>query len=425
MTDHRVWRVVGDPLVTGARSGPLAGLTVAVKDVIAVAGQRIGAGVPGYLAAASPEPRHATAVARLLAAGAAVRGIAVTEQFAYSLAGTDEHGPVPPNPAVPGRIPGGSSSGCASAVALREADLGLATDTAGSVRVPASYQGLWGLRTTYQAVDPIGVLPLAPDYDTVGLLTRDAATLRAAASVLLDQGAGRAHPPAAFAVAPALHAGVDEGVAAAFDAALAEARDAGAVGEVTEVTLPDPAELAEAFRVHQAWQAWRCYGRWISAHPGALRSDVRHGFEVAAQVTAQQDARARATLDLARAALEEALADRTLLLPSTATAAPEPTAGNGEGGTSEGGASERGASERGASEDGGAEGLRSATLRLTCLAGVTGRPAVSAPALRVDGAPLGLCLVGPPDSDLALVQLAATVQRAVALGGHQTTREVP
>ncbi len=402
MTDPRVWRVAGDPLVAGAPTGPLAGITVAVKDVVAVAGQRIGAGVPAYLAAASPEPRHATAVARLLAAGAAVRGIAVADQFAYSLAGTNEHYPTPPNPAVPAGIPGGSSSGSASAVSLREADLGLGTDTAGSLRVPASYQALWGLRATYDAVDPIGVLPLAPDFDSIGLLARDAATLRAAASVLLDADAGRAHPPAALAVAPALLDGLDEQVRAAFDAALTGIRERAEVGEVTEVRVPDPGGLAEAFRVHQAWQAWRCYGRWIAEHPGALLGDVRQRFEVASRVTGEEDAEAQAALGRARPALEEALAGRTLLLPSAAGPAP-PLSGDVDT----------------------REQARAATLRLTCLAGITRRPAVSAPALRVDGAPVGLCLVGPPHSDLALVQLAATLQRALAGPGSPLPREIP
>jgi Asp-tRNA(Asn)/Glu-tRNA(Gln) amidotransferase A subunit family amidase len=237
VTDPRVWRVVGDPLVAGAAVGPLAGLSVAVKDVIAVQGHRLGAGVPALLAAGRPQPRHAPALARLLAAGASVRGIARMDQLAYSLAGTNEHFPPPPNGAVPGAVPGGSSSGSASAVALREADIGLGTDTAGSIRVPASYQGLWGLRTSYGVVERAGVLPLAPDFDTVGLLTRDAASLRAVASVLLDAGAGREGAAAAFAVAPQLLKDLDESVAEAFEAALRVVRG---LRNVREVSIPAP-----------------------------------------------------------------------------------------------------------------------------------------------------------------------------------------
>lgn len=142
--DPRVWRAVGAPLVPAASSGAVDGLDVAVKDLFAIEGQRIGAGVPRRLAEAPLETSTAPAVAMLLDAGASVRGIAQTDEFAYSIAGRNSGYGTPPNPAVPGAIPGGSSSGPATAVSLGQAAIGLATDTAGSIRVPASYQGLWG-----------------------------------------------------------------------------------------------------------------------------------------------------------------------------------------------------------------------------------------------------------------------------------------
>ncbi|WNB86551.1 amidase family protein [Cellulomonas sp. ATA003] len=178
--DPTVWRVVGAPLVAPTTRGQLDGVRVAVKDVIAVAGQARGAGVPAWLTHAPVEPAHAPALAALLAAGAHVQGVARTDELAYSLAGRNPHYGTPPNAAVRGRLPGGSSSGPAAAVGLGQADLGLATDTAGSVRVPASYGGLWGLRPTHGLVPSDGVLPLAPSFDTVGWLARDGATLRAA-----------------------------------------------------------------------------------------------------------------------------------------------------------------------------------------------------------------------------------------------------
>ena len=385
--DARIWRVVGDPLVPGAGEGPLAGLTVAVKDVVAVAGFAVGAGVPAWLEAAEPERRHAVALQRLLRAGASVRGIARTDQLAYSLAGTNEHdiretGGAPPNAAVPGAVPGGSTSGSAAAVALGAADLGLGTDTAGSIRVPASYQGLWGIRTTHGAVDRTGVLPLAPSFDTVGVLARDAPTLTAATAAVLDAGAGRQPVDPAFVVAPQLLDGVESDVSAAFEAALTGVRP------LVEVRIPDPAEIAEAFRVHQARQAWQAHGTWIEAHPDALLGDVRQRFDVASRVTAAEDAAARAALDRFRRELDAALGARTLVVPAAASAAPP----------LEGGAEER-------------ERARAATLRLTCVAGVTRRPAVAAPLLRTDGGPVGLSLLGPREADLALVRLATRLSR--------------
>ena len=144
----------------------------------------------------------APAVQALLDAGAEVLGIARTDELAYSIAGANPHYGTPPNARVPGALPGGSSNGPASAVALGQADIGLATDTGGSIRVPASYQGLWGLRTTHGRVARDGLLPLAPSFDTVGWLTRDRALL-AACSRVSAIGSPAVAAPERFVVAPA------------------------------------------------------------------------------------------------------------------------------------------------------------------------------------------------------------------------------
>ncbi|QHC73854.1 AtzH-like domain-containing protein [Rathayibacter sp. VKM Ac-2805] len=373
--DPRVWRAVGVPLVPAAGSGTLDGLDVAVKDLFAIEGQRIGAGVPARLASAPIEAATAPAVAHLLAAGASVRGIAQTDEFAYSIAGRNSGYGTPPNPAVPGAIPGGSSSGPATAVSLGQAAVGLATDTAGSIRVPASYQGLLGLRTTHGAVPVEGLLPLAPSFDTVGWLTRDLGTLRRVAEVCLPSGP----PVRSLAVAPALLGGVDAAVRAAFRSA---------VGRMSadEVELPPVAEMLEAFRLVQAAEAWRSSGSWVAAHPGVLAADVQARFDAASLVDEQTEADARARVAGFREALDRALEGRVLLLPSTSSVAP--------------------------ALDASAEAIdaaRTATLGLTCVAGIGGYPALSVPRLSVGGAPVGLCLVGPRGSDLALLELAGTL----------------
>src|SRR5690348_15455763 len=142
-------RIGPEEIATGRAGGPLDGVTLAVKDVIDVRGIPTGAGNPTFLAGAVPATKHAAAVQRLLDAGAHVIGKAHTDELAYSLAGTNAHYGTPRNPGAPGRIPGGSSSGSASAVAGGVAQIALGTDTAGSVRVPASYCGVWGLRPTH------------------------------------------------------------------------------------------------------------------------------------------------------------------------------------------------------------------------------------------------------------------------------------
>ncbi|MFD1722015.1 AtzH-like domain-containing protein [Amnibacterium endophyticum] len=376
--DGRVWRVVGTPLVAGAAEGPLRGRGVAVKDLFAIAGQRIGAGVPAHLAEAPVESSTASAVQVLLDAGAEVTGIARTDELAYSIAGANPHYGTPPNARVPGALPGGSSSGPASAVALGQAAIGLATDTAGSVRVPASYQGLWGLRTTRGRIARDGLVPLAPSFDTVGWLTRERAVL-AACSRVSGRGAPAAAAPDVFAVDPGLLDGLDADVADVFRARVArltpEAVDPG-----------DVAEALEAFRVVQAAEAWAEHGAWLTAHPKAVSGAVAERIRAAAGIDADEAARARDALDGARERFAAALEGAVLLLPSTAAPAPRSTAPADE-----------------------VDRARSATLRLTCIAAILGAPALSAPLLEVGGAPLGLCLVGPRDSDDALVHLAASL----------------
>ncbi|MFW7413544.1 AtzH-like domain-containing protein [Demequina sp. SO4-18] len=381
--DGRVWRVLGSPLVPAAADGPLAGETVAVKDVFAVPGHRIGAGVPAYLAESAVEEEPADAVAALLGAGASVRGIAQTDQFAYSIAGKNGAYGTPPNPAAPGAIPGGSSSGPATAVASGHATIGLGTDTAGSIRVPASYQGLWGLRPTHGAVSLAGALPLAPAYDTPGWLARDGATLRAAAAASLRQDQQRSIPSDRAVVAASLFEAADSdvrlGLADVIDALAAH----GVFASLEPVNMPAPAELFRIFRYTQSAEAARSWQEWVEAHPGALAADVAERFAWATSVTGGQEAEALEAKSAARERIDAALGDDILLLPATSSVAPALDA----------------PPER-------LQEVREATLGITAVAGITGRPALSVPLLELDGGPVGLSLVGPRGSDLALIDIA-------------------
>ena len=375
--DRSVWRTVGDPLYQGAFEGPLLGLRVAVKDVFAVRGYRIGAGNPTWLRGAAPERQHAPVVLDLLKGGASVRGLARTDELAYSIAGSNPHYGTPANGALPGALPGGSSSGPATAVATGQADVGLASDTGGSIRVPASYQGLWGLRTTHGLVPRQGMVPLAPSFDTVGWLTRDGATLEAVAAWCLQDDAP---------LLPARRV-VPVEVLQLVEPATREAFEAWAGGTVEEVEVGPLDEWSEAFRVVQAAEAWRAHGAWLTEHPDAVGGAVRERFALASQVTADQEAAARAQVERLAQVIRAIADDAVLVLPTTPGPAPARTASAEE-----------------------VDGVRAATLRMTALAGVGGLPALSVPALRYPSAlgpaPVGVCFVGPRGSDLSLVRHA-------------------
>lgn len=375
--DTRIWRVVGSPLVAGS-PGPLSGQTLAVKDLYAVAGQRVGAGNPAWLAAAPVETRSATAVQSLLDAGADVLGIAQTDEFAYSLAGTNAHWGTPPNPQAAYRVPGGSSSGSATAVSLGHATIGLGTDTGGSIRVPSAYQGLFGIRTTHGLLPRSGLLALAPSFDTIGWLTRDADLLQAVGQVLLPTDESAARGGRTAVVVPTLQALADPDVAAAVhDVA------AGWDGDVREAgwDLSDLPAWRQAFSTWQAWEAWQERGPWLRERLPTLGADVRARFEAARAVSVEQAYAARSLLDSARQQILDLLGDDVLLMPSASSAAPP--------------------------LDGDLGAARESTLRLTCLAGIAGLPAVSVPRRTSTGLPCGVCLVAAPGRDRDLLRLAA------------------
>lgn len=385
--DTTVWRELGDPLVAGATDGPLAGSTVAVKDLYDVAGHPVGAGNRAWLATAVLARDHARVVADLLAAGASVQGIAQTDELAYSLFGVNEHYGAPPNPAAPGRVPGGSSSGSAAAVALGEVAVGLGSDTGGSIRVPAAYQGLYGIRTTHGLVSREGLLPLAPTFDAVGWLTRDAEELARVGEVLLPPPGGRGgrpgdrldtpSPPDLVVVPELIHL-ADRDVSTAVTSWL----PGWAADE--EWDLADLPAWQEAFIVLQAWEAWQAHGSWLAVRLDTLGADVRGRFERASRVTAAEAGDARATVDRARRTIRDLVGDRILLLPSAPTVAPR----------------------FGDDLMVQMQSIRAATLALTCIAGIGGLPAVSIPLTTVEGLPCGVCLVAAPGRDRDLLDLA-------------------
>jgi amidase len=383
--DSTVWREYGTPLIAPTGAGPLDGDTIAVKEIYAIKGQPIGAGNEAWLEQAPPQTMTASAVAALLSAGAAVAGIARADEFAYSLAGTDGHYGVPPNPLAPDRIPGGSSSGSASAVALGQATIGLGTDTGGSIRIPSSYQGLYGIRTTHGAISREGLVPLAPSFDTVSWMTRTQDKLAHVASVLehhLPESVGFAHA----VYADCLLDVADADVAAAVRGAIEDWTGELPIEPIRFDTKP-LRDWGQALQVRLDWEAWQAHGTWIKQHRDSLKPDVRSRFDRASKRTAADLTRADAVLKDARSVIDGALGDAVLIVPSAASVAPT-----------------RDSAVRG---DPAIADIRARTFQLACLAGITGRPAVSSP-LAGGGPPIGICAVGPRNSDRALAALRIT-----------------
>ncbi|MCC2615721.1 amidase [Aestuariibacter halophilus] len=371
------------PLPSG--KGMLEGKRLAVKDVFDVENTVTGFGNPTWAARQRPATNTATVVQQLITAGAQWAGKTITDEFAYSLEGQNIHYGIPLNPVAPERLPGGSSSGSASAVAQRLADIGLGTDTGGSIRVPASYMGLFGFRPTHGALDTDGLQPLAPSFDTVGLLTRDPVTLH---RCLIACGLT---PMAAFQNGPlgtinALFEQAEHGpqLLRLFDqlASKPEPRDSLSQRQLDEA--------ANAFVTLQGAEIWQRLGPWLKAHQPIVSPAIKARLDHCASLT---DADIEAATQVRHQIIQwsqQALSDNGILVLPT-TPGPAPLINMSD-------------TQRAA--------YRTTLLSFTCLAGLAGLPQLHVPQGQLHGAPVGFSLIGPPGSDLNLVE------RAITLLGH-------
>ncbi|WP_084143730.1 amidase [Methylocapsa acidiphila] len=365
--------------------GALSGLTFAVKDFIDVAGCRTGGGSPDWLASHAAAAVSAPAVEALLGAGAQLIGKTNMDELAFSLEGANAHYGTPVNPACPDRLPGGSSSGSAVAVAAGLVDFALGTDTGGSVRTPASFTGIFGFRPTHGRVSTVGVAPFAPSYDTIGWLARDPGCLSRVGRVLL-LGSGDAAPINRLVQARDAFAFADPAAATVLRA---RARAWGAVDEVTVFDGAE-AEWFECYRVLQGAEIWRCLGPWITANRPRFGEEIAPRFADAATIGEPDVTRYRAFRQNIAARLRAMIPPGTgLVIPTTLGAAlPLKTSPEAIG------------------------SFYKSALPLNAIAGHPGLPQVAIPILQQNACPLGLSIVGAASSDEALLDLAISLHKS-------------
>ncbi|TDV33909.1 amidase [Paraburkholderia caballeronis] len=376
-----------------ARPSSLSGARLAVKDVFDVAGLRTGGGNPAWRDAQPLAAATAPAVRLLLERGMRWVGKTVTDELTYSLAGINAHYGTPENPADPARLPGGSSSGSAVAVAAGDADIGLGTDCGGSIRLPASYCGIWGIRPTHGRIAGNGCVTLAHSFDTVGWFARDAALL---ADVLGALTHGEPAAPsndvrrARIVVPNELLALLHPAARAAFDATCARLRASWSI-DVRDAGFSPPA-WADAFRVLQAAEVAAQHGPWATAHLDTFGADVRARFAAALaiapdQVAAAQRVRVNALRSVARLFAD---ADTFVVMPTLPWVAPRVDASGAE-----------------------IDDIRRRSQQMLCIAGLAGLPQVSLPWTAFDGAPLGLSVTGARGDDEAVLALARALHAAL------------
>jgi amidase len=367
----------------GASEGPLRGLSFAVKDVFDIAGYCTGNGNPLWLKTHAPAARTASSVERLLAAGATMVGKTHTDEMAYSLNGENLHYGTPVNPRAPGRIAGGSSSGSAAAVSGGLVDFALGTDCGGSVRLPASYCGIYGIRTSHGLVPADGVVDLAASFDTVGWFARDPETMRRVGEVLLP--AAPAFVPKRLLIAEDAFEFAGPEITAALAAAVARLTAAFADHEPARVYPGDPAAWPGIFRILQGDEIRRRHGPWIDAHKPSFGPGIAERFQWTRTIDPAEVERVRPQReDVARQMNALLGSDAVLCLPTVPGIAPRIAAPAAE-----------------------LELFRARAFALLCIAGLARLPQISLPLATMGGCPLGLSLIAPSGGDRGLLNWAA------------------
>jgi amidase len=373
--------------IEGRPGGPLSGLTFAAKDLFDVAGHTTGGGNPDW-ARSNPVPRrHAWAVQRLLDAGATLIGKTITDEVSLGIVGENAFYGTPINSRAPDRVPGGSSSGSAAAVAAGLCDTALGTDTGGSVRVPASFCGLYGIRPTHGRLDVSGMMQQAPSSDTTGWFARDSATVMRVSSVMLDEAVPTTLPRRLIIAVDAF-AFAEPEVSAALQPLVERLRVL--IGDAREEVMA-PAGItqwARAQRTLQPSEAWLTFKDWIDRDNPRFAFSVARNIILGSMIPESERAWARLVRHEARGRMRYLLPKGTILcLPTTPFPAPkrgEPLSVAGP--------------------------RRDRLLCLCCHGGLTGVPQVSIPGATVDGLPVGLSLVGGHGADAALIAVARALE---------------
>jgi amidase len=376
--------------LAATRAGDLSGLTFGAKDIYDIAGCKTGFGSPDWLRTHAAASHTAPVVQQLLDAGADLVGKTQTDELTFSLNGENAHYGTPINVNAPGRIPGGSSSGSAAAVAGELVDFALGSDTGGSVRAPASFCGIYGLRPTHGRISLEGACPLARGFDTAGWFARGADVMERVGAVLLAESPDASIPKRLLFAEDAFELG-----GATATAALQPAleRLTGALGKPQRVCVSPEGlrQWLEVFRTLQGYEVWAEHGAWVQEAKPELGPGIRQRVQWASTIaTADADAARTQREEIAQRMIALLRDDTVVALPTVPDIAPLRNA------------------DPHATED-----FRARALTLLCIAGLARLPQLNLPLGKLNGCPIGLSLIGPRDSDMMLLGIARMLASAL------------
>jgi Asp-tRNA(Asn)/Glu-tRNA(Gln) amidotransferase A subunit family amidase len=362
-------------------TGLLVDTRLAVKDLFAVQGYKNSAGNPDWYRTHSEADQTAIALDKLMNEGSTFVGFTHTDELAYSLEGNNDHFGASDNPKKRGYACGGSSMGSAAAVASQWADIGLGTDTGGSIRVPASYCGLFGMRPSHGVISTEGLIGLAPSFDTVGWFARDAQLLSTVGDILLPLN--QTEIIETLVVCPDVFELVDASLRPSIESTIERIRPFFKRVVYQRLTGTKFNDLNEVFRVLQGREIAENHREWIeSTHP-SFTPTVQSRLDMAFAISRDEQRAAKKVQKEFVAHLKNILpTNAVLFLPTTPSVAPE------------------------IGED--VSSLRSRLLQLTAFAGLSGSPQVHLPLTPLPQGkrasfPYGFSLLSHRNSDLALL----------------------
>ncbi|KAA9028576.1 amidase [Niallia endozanthoxylica] len=374
--------ITKDFILEPTGTGVLDGLTFAIKDVFDIQGYKSTAGNPDWYRTHSPGKRNAPVIEILLSNGARLMGTTHTDELMYSLNGENSHYGTPVNPNAPNRIPGGSSSGSAVAAAAGMVNFSIGTDTGGSVRIPASYCGIYGFRPTHGMVNIDGVIPLAKSFDTVGWMSKDLNTLLKVGEVFLDHQAPAQDSFSYLYFEEEAWTFIEEESKMILLQAASVLEDMGSIKQSLKISTEGLTQWAELFRYIQGIQIWKEHGAWIEQEHPVFGPGIAERFTWTSTLKERDLPALMEKKKIIRQRLSTILKDNGLLvIPTSPGEAPL----------------------RHLQEE-KREQHRTRTMQLTCIAGLAGFPQITVPFKNQNGVPIGLSFIANRNQDLHLIK---------------------
>jgi len=378
------------PVIKGAASGPLQGLTFSVKDLYDIAGYKTGNGNPTWLENHGTATNTAKIIQSCLNSGATMIGKVICDEFFYSFIGENYHYGTPINSAAPDKIPGGSSSGSAASVAAGICDFSLGSDTGGSVRIPAAFCSLYGLRPTYGRLNLSGATAMAPSFDTAGWFARNPDVFSRVGNVLLDNHSVKAKINNVRIAEFAFNFSDDEVSNPLREWLESDQCNLSLNNPVKEL----PGEITldkarEAFRIIQAREIWQTFGSWIEKSNPNFGPGVKERMDIAKNIRDTDKDIQNSYKNKISTVLKENIPPGTVLLSPVTASLPVDVNTDPEF----------------------LNTYRAKTLSLVCLASLSGLPQISIPVTHSNGMPVSLGVIGWAGGDEALLSFASKLMQ--------------